>query len=409
MIAKLRYITLFLVLLLPLPAVAQDADDESPVTGAERTSLYLPLLQGKNVGLVGNQASMVYHDNNDDIAPCHLLDLLLSKGVNVVRLFSPEHGFRMQSEAGAAVNDTVDVATGILVVSLYGNNRKPTLRQLKGVDIVLFDLQDMGVRFFTYISTLHYVMEACAEAGIPLVVLDRYNPHTSYVDGPVLEDSCRSFVGIHPVPVCYGMTIGEYALMINGEGWLRTDSVAGVLLTVIPMQGFRHEMVLTPRVAPSPNLQTRQAMLLYPSLCLFEGTNVSVGRGTDHPFEVVGAPTYKHHKGIARLFKHDFSFVPHPVPGVSNNPPFNGKQCYGLDLQNVRPRHELDLDYLLQMWQGMPHSSFFLRNGYFNLLAGNRTLQRQLEQGLSEREIRASWQTGLETFRQTRAKYLLYE
>lgn len=409
MFTKLRSITFFIILLLPVLASAQDAYDAFPVTGAERTSLYLPLLQGKRVGLVGNQASMVYHDDNDSIAPSHLLDMLRSKGVNVVRLYSPEHGFRLQGEAGAAINDTLDVATGLPVVSLYGTNRKPTPRQLNGVDVMLFDLQDMGVRFFTYISTLHYVMEACAEAGIPLVVLDRYNPHTSYVDGPVLEDSCRSFVGMHPVPVCYGMTIGEYALMINGEGWLRTSNVSGASLIVIPMRGFRHEMVLTPRVAPSPNLRTRQAMLLYPGLCLLEGTSVSVGRGTDTPFEVAGSPDYKHHKGIARLFRHDFSFVPHPVPGISNKPLFDGKRCYGLDLQNVRPRHELDLDYLLQMWQGMPHGGFFLRNGYFCLLAGNNTLQRQLEQGLSEREIRASWQPGLEAFMRVRAKYLLYD
>ncbi len=409
MTAKLHYITLFLALLLPWAAATQDADETFPITGAERTALYLPLLQGKKVGLVGNKASMVYRDNADNILPCHLLDMLLNHGVDVVRLFGPEHGFRMQSEAGAVVNDNVDVATGLPVVSLYGNHRKPTPQQLQGLDIMLLDLQDMGVRFFTYISTLHYVMEACAEAGIPLVVLDRYNPHTSYVDGPVLEDSCRSFVGMHPVPVCYGMTIGEYALMINGEGWLRTGSTAGVQLTVVPMLGFRHEMVLTPRVSPSPNLQTRQAMLLYPSLCLFEGTNTSVGRGTSRPFEMAGSPFYKHHRGISRLFRHDFVFVPQPIPGISNNPPFKGKQCYGLNLHNVRPRHELDLDYLLQIWQGTPHQGFFLDNGYFSLLAGNKTLQRQLEQNLSEAEIRASWQPGLAAFKQVRAKYLLYE
>lgn len=393
-----------LLLLLPLYASAQES---YPVTGAERTALYLPLLQGKRVGLVGNQASMVYHDNADSLPATHLLDFLLAHKVQVVRLFSPEHGFRGQAEAGVAVSDGTDAATGLPVVSLYGNNRKPTTQQLQGIDILVFDLQDMGVRFFTYISTLHYVMEACAQQGIPLVVLDRYNPHAGYVDGPVLDSAFRSFVGMHPVPICYGLTIGEYALMINGEHWLK-DSLA-CQLTVVPMLGFSHRSALTPRVAPSPNLQTRQAMLLYPSLCLFEGTQVSVGRGTPWPFEVAGAPDYKHHRFFLRFRQHDFSFTPQPAPGMSNSPLYNGKTCYGLDLRHSAPKAELDLDYLIQLYKGMPsNGTFFRKDGFFNLLAGNAILRKQIEEGTDEDEIRQSWQPALERYKQIRKKYLLY-
>ncbi len=389
------WVGLLLLCLLSLPVKAQEV---YPIVGAERTALYLPLLHGKKVGLVANQASLCYHENGDSIAPLHLLDMLLRHDVQVLRLFSPEHGFRGQAEAGGKVDDSKDGATGLPIYSLYGKNRKPTAAQLQGLDVVLFDLQDMGVRFYTYISTLHYVMEACAEQGIPLIVMDRYNPHTGYVDGPMLDSSERSFVGMHPVPVCYGMTIGEYALMINGERWLR-DSLC-CALTVIPMAGFEHASSYIPRIAPSPNLTTRQAMLLYPSLCLFEGTQVSVGRGTATPFEVIGAPGYRHKA---------FSFTPQPIPGVSDNPPFKGKRCYGIDLRRVTPQKAFDLSYLMQMYEGMPNGSeFFLKNGFFDRLAGSDHLRRQLQQGAAQEEIRASWQPALNAFKQIRKKYLLY-
>lgn len=388
-------------------SIAAVSQESYPVVGAERTALYLPLLQGKRVGLVGNQASVVYHENSDSLPATHLLDLLLKHHVQVVRLFSPEHGFRGEAEAGAAVSDGTDAATRLPIVSLYGNNRKPTAQQLQGLDVVVFDLQDMGVRFFTYISTLHYVMEACAQQGIPVIVMDRYNPHTGYIDGPVLDSSYRSFVGMHPVPVCYGMTIGEYALMINGEHWLK-DSLT-CQLTVIPMIGFTHESAYTPLVAPSPNLKTPRAMLLYPSLCLFEGTQVSVGRGTAWPFEVVGAPNYNHHHFFLQFFQHDFSFTPHPIPGASNSPLFNGQECYGLDLRHITPKSELDLDYLIQIYKGIDHpDTFFRSDGFFNLLAGNSNLRKQLESNATEEEIRASWQPALQHFKQIRKKYLLY-
>ncbi len=368
-----------------------------PIVGAERTAFYLPLLQGKKVGLVANQASLLYHENNDSIAPTHLLDMLLRHDVQVQRLFCPEHGFRGDAEAGGKVDNSHDVATGLPIFSLYGSNKKPTVEQLKGLDMMLFDLQDMGVRFYTYISTLHYVMEACAEQGIPLLVMDRYNPHTGYVDGPVLEPAYRSFVGMHPVPVCYGMTIGEYALMINGEHWLH-DSLC-CALTVIPMTSFERANRYIPRMAPSPNLTTRQAMLLYPSLCLFEGTQVSVGRGTATPFEIIGAPNY-HQK--------TFSFTPHPIPGVSDNPPFNGKRCYGVDLRHEALQDAFSLRYLMQMYHGMPQGSFFLKNGFFDRLAGTGSLRRMMEQGATEEEIRAGWQPALTAFKQIRKRYLLY-
>ncbi len=348
--------------------------------------------------MVANQASLCYHENSDSIAPIHLLDMLLSHDVQVLRLFSPEHGFRGQAEAGGKVDDSKDAVTGLPIFSLYGKNRKPTAEQLQGLDVMLFDLQDMGVRFYTYISTLHYVMEACAEQGIPLIVLDRYNPHTGYVDGPMLDSSERSFVGMHPVPVCYGMTIGEYALMINGERWLYNGLCCA--LTVIPMAGFEHASSYIPRVAPSPNLTTRQAMLLYPSLCLFEGTQVSVGRGTAMPFEIIGAPNYRNKS---------FSFTPRPIPGVSDNPPFKDKRCYGLDLRDVAPKVAFDISYLMQMYEGMPEGSeFFLKNGFFDRLAGSDRLRKMMLQGASQEAIRASWKPELKAFKQIRKKYLLY-
>ncbi|MDY5969327.1 MAG: DUF1343 domain-containing protein [Bacteroidales bacterium] len=397
----LKYFALFCwVALAPCVATAQ-----SVRTGAERMSLYLPLLQGKRVGLVAHQASMVYHCDLDTLPPTHTLDLLLGHGVQVVRLFSPEHGFRGNSEAGEQVGDSVDAQTGLCIVSLDGNNKKPTQQQLDSIDVMVFDLQDMGVRFFTYLSTLHYVMEACAQKGVPLVVFDRYNPHTSYVDGPMLDSSQRSFVGMHPVPVVYGMTIGEYALMINGQHWL--DQGLSCQLVIIPLQGFAHEMSLTPSVSPSPNLSTRRAMLLYPSLCFFEGTNVSVGRGTPWPFEVVGAPAYKRHRGIARRGHHDFSFTPQPT-ALAASPLFKGKQCHGLDLRHYPARPKLDLSFLIQLYEGMPRDAFFLKNGFFDRLAGTTALRTQLQQGASEDDMRDSWKPGIEKFMAVRGKYLLY-
>ncbi len=365
-------------------------------TGAECMERYLPLLEGKRVAVCGNQTSVV--------AKTHLVDTLLSRKVNVVKLFCPEHGFRGQAEAGATIASGKDPLTGLPVVSLYGKNKKPTAEQLQGVDVVLFDLQDVGCRFYTYISTLHYVMEAAAENGVKVIVLDRPNPNGFYVDGPVLEPQYKSFVGMHPVPIVYGMTIGEYARMINGEKWLANGVQCD--LTVIKLEGYTHETRYVLPVAPSPNLQTAEAIYLYPSLCLFEGTNVSVGRGTDQPFEMYGAPGMQ---------SGDYRFTPRAIPGVSENPPFKGQECRGYLLHDIAAGNlnnpgRLNLSYLLTAYRNcVDQSSFFLKNNFFDKLAGTDQLRKQLVVGASEEEIRASWEPDLEKFRHIREQYLLYE
>ena len=367
-------------------------------TGAECMERYLPFLEGKRVAVCGNQTSVV--------GKTHLVDTLLSRNVNIVKLFCPEHGFRGQAEAGATIASGKDPLTGLPVVSLYGKNKKPTAEQLQNVDIVLFDLQDVGCRFYTYISTLHYVMEAAAENGVNVIVLDRPNPNGFYVDGPVLDPQYKSFVGMHPVPVVYGMTIGEYARMINGEKWLANGVQCD--LTVILLEGYTHETRYVLPVAPSPNLQTVEAVYLYPSLCFFEGTNVSVGRGTDHPFEMYGAPGMR---------AGDYRFTPHAIPGVSENPPFKDVECVGFLLSEIASYEfhkivpgELDLSYLMTAYQNCPDkASFFLKNNFFDKLAGTAQLRKQIVEGATDEEIRTSWQPGLDAFKAVRAKYLLYE
>lgn len=325
-------------------------------------------LDGKRVAVVGNQTSVV--------EGIHLVDTLLAKGIRVSKIFCPEHGFRGTAAAGAHVDNSTDPKTGLPIISLYGKNKKPTLEQLKDVDCVVFDLQDVGCRFYTYISTLHYVMEACAEAGIQLVVLDRPNPNGHYVDGPVLDTAhYRSFVGMHPVPVVYGMTIGEYARMINGEHWLQDGVKCD--LWVAKMKGYRRDSVgYELPVPPSPNLRNAHAIALYPSLCFFEGTNCGVGRGTDYPFEWV---TY----GTDTLDLRSYSVG-------EENP----------DL--------IDLWPLMEMYRRVPQGKFFLKSNFFEKLAGTTELRKQIEAGMSEEEIRATWQPGLDEFRKTREKYLIY-
>lgn len=365
-------------------------------TGAERMEQYLPLLAGKRVALCGNQTSVV--------GKTHLVDTLLSRKVSLVKLFCPEHGFRGQAEAGATVASGKDPLTGLPVVSLYGKNKKPTAEQLTGVEVILFDLQDVGCRFYTYISTLHYVMEAAAENGVEVIVLDRPNPNGFYVDGPVLEPQFQSFVGMHPVPVVYGMTIGEYARMINGEKWLANGVQCD--LEVVTLEGYTHETRYELPVAPSPNLQTPEAVFLYPSLCLFEGANVSVGRGTDRPFEMYGAPGMR---------VGEYRFTPHAIPGVSENPPFKGQECRGYDLHDeavstLRKPGRLNLAYLLSAYENCPDkTNFFLKNSFFDKLAGTAVLRQKIVAGATEEAIRASWRPALDNFKSLRAKYLLYE
>ena len=366
------------------------------LVGAACTDHYLPLLEGKRVAVCGNQTSMVGNT--------HLVDTLIGSGVRPVKIFCPEHGFRGNAEAGAHIASSTDSRTGIPIVSLYGKNKKPTPEQMADIDIVLFDLQDVGCRFYTYISTLHYVMEAAAESGKQVIVLDRPNPNGYYVDGPVLDPKFTSFVGMHPVPVVYGMTIGEYARMINGERWLKGGVQCA--LTVIEMEGYTHQTRYELPVSPSPNLQTPEAILLYPSLCFFEGAAVSVGRGTPTPFQIYGFPG---------LRGGDYTFTPVAIKGVSENPPYRDQKCQGFDLTAFATDHLdsagcLQIDYLLKAYRLFPDKEkFFTNASFFDKLAGTDRLRQQVVKGVSEKDIRASWQDGLEKFKAVRERYLLYE
>ncbi len=366
--------------------------------GAEDTGTYFDLIRNKKIGVVGNQSSM--------LGEVHLVDTLLGAGMEIIRVFSPEHGFRGTADAGEKVASEVDQKTGLPIVSLYGNNKKPTANQLAGIDVLIFDIQDVGVRFYTYISTLHYVMEAAAESGIKVIVLDRPNPNGHYVDGPVLKDGFTSFVGMHKVPVVHGMTIAEYAQMINGEGWLSGDLVCD--LTVVKCEGWDHTKFYSLPIAPSPNLPNMTAVYLYPSLCFFEGTIVSIGRGTDWPFQVVGHPGYSND-----VEKDLFEFIPAPNFGAKH-PVLEGKTCFGYDLhetsiQLLQEKAQLDLSYLVDFYAHVKTSdTFFLPNNFIDLLAGSAVLRKQIQEGLELEAIRTSWQEDLEAFKLMRTSYLLY-
>lgn len=362
-------------------------------TGAERTKDYLPLLAGKRVAVVTNATGM--------IGRTHVVDSLVALKVNVVKVFAPEHGFRGEASAGEHVKDEKDVRTGLPLVSLYGSNKKPSAAQLADVDVILFDIQDVGVRFYTYIGTLHYVMEAAAEQGKSVVVLDRPNPNGFYVDGPVLDMAHHSFVGMHPVPLVHGMTVGEFAGMINGEGWLKGGVKCD--LKVIACQGYDHDTVYELPVRPSPNLPNMAAVYLYPSLGLFEGTIVSVGRGTDKPFQCIGYPGCP----IGQ-----FTFTPVSMPGAKD-PPHKGVLCTGIDLQEYgsfqsRMERKLRLHWLIGMYREAPDKAAFF-TPFFEKLAGGPQLRERIVLGDDEEEIRALWKPGVSAFMKVRAKYLLYE
>lgn len=391
------FITLLLLVASMAFAKAQTAADGRLIVGAERFDQYLKTIQHRHVALVVNQTSVVGYGAGER----NLVDTLKSLGVDIVTIFTPEHGFRGTADAGEEVKDGKDAKTGIRIVSLYGNNKKPTPQQMQGVDIVLFDLQDVGARFYTYISTMHYIMEACAEAKVQLVVLDRPNPNGFYVDGPVLEDKYRSFVGMDPVPVVHGMTVGEYAQMIKGEGWLPNGLTCN--LSVVPCLNYDHEVLYRPRIKPSPNLPNITSIYLYPSLCFFEGTVVSLGRGTDKPFQIYGHPDMKHGA---------FSFVPESREGAKD-PPLKGKTCYGYDLSNTDKsffvqRRTIDLQWLIMAYTQLKRTNQPFFTDYFEKLAGTATLRQQIEDGKTEKEIRDSWQPALQVFMDIRAKYLLY-
>lgn len=363
------------------------------ITGAERLEQYLPLLKGKSVGLVINQTSIVGNT--------HLLDTLISVGVKVQTVFAPEHGFRGTADAGEHVNNGIDPTTQTAIISLYGDNKKPKATQLKNLDVVIFDIQDVGVRFYTYISTLQYVMEACAENNKPLIVLDRPNPNGHYVDGPVLDTQFRSFVGMQPIPVVHGMTVGEYAQMLNGEHWLQNKVQCN--LTVIPCINYNHRTFYTLPVKPSPNLPNMAAIYLYPSLCFFEGSNpVSLGRGTDKPFQIYGSNDFPNTLA--------FNFIPKSMEGAKS-PPLLDKQCYGYDLSKISldslRKQKFSLHYLLNAYKLCKEKSNFFNN-FFVKLAGTKTLSSQVQKGMNEKTIRNTWNTELATFKTIRKKYLLY-
>lgn len=371
--------------------------------GMEAFPAYLSLVQGKKVAIVANQTSVVPErpgaaSRADEYI--HSVDFLRGHEVNIVRIFCPEHGFRGEADAGETIGDYTDKTTGLPVVSLYGKKKKPLPEDLKGIEVMIFDMQDVGVRFYTYISTLHYVMEACAENHIPLILADRPNPNAFYVDGPVLDMKYKSFVGMHPVPVVYGMTIGEYARMINGEGWL--DKGRQCDLTVIPCRDWQREDRIDLPRRPSPNLPDKVSVMLYPSVCLFEGTVVSEGRGTQTPFQVFGHPD---------LQNMSFSFIPASIPGMSKSPKCLGQKCFGRDLrgkyEEVAEGRRLRLDWLLDAYRNYTgEAPFFIP--FFEKLAGTDRLRKDIVAGKSETEIRDSWKKELEHFRNVRKKYLLY-
>jgi len=366
----------------------------TPVTvGAERMELLLPTLQGKRVALMVNQSSLVGSTGT------HLVDTLLSQGINIVRLFVPEHGLRGKVDAGKNVRSGVDEKTGLPVVSLYGQRKRPTPEMLADIDLLVFDLQDVGTRFYTYISSMHYLMEACAEEGKTFVVCDRPNPN-DFIDGPILEPDCRSFIGVDPLPVAHGMTVGELALMIDGERWLRGGNTCHV--KVIPMAGWSHGDPYELPVRPSPNLPNSRSIELYPSLCFFEATIMSVGRGTSKPFQAIGYPD----KRFGNIV-----YTPQIKLGEDSNPRHKGKLCYGTDYTSVSlPKRQIALGPLLDYYRKADSLGLQLINQrqLFDLLAGTKKLRQQLSSGLSEEEIRASWQAGLKDFQAKRARYLLY-
>lgn len=381
-------------------AVASETEKQAVLVGANQTALYLDLLNNKRIGIVANQTSVIFKAEHlkDNSSFAHLVDSMVALNVDVRKVFAPEHGFRGTADAGELIKDGKDARTGLPIVSLYGNNKKPKPDQLQDIDLMIFDIQDVGARFYTYISTLHYVMEACAEQNIPLLVLDRPNPNGHYIDGPILKKEHSSFVGMHPIPIVHGMTIGEYAQMVNGEKWLKNG--VQCQLSVIPVKNYTHQTAYSLPIKPSPNLPNDKAINLYPSLCFFEGTNVSVGRGTDKQFQLFGSP-------FLPKTKYEYQFVPRSNEGAKN-PPYQGKTCFGKDLSGEKHLEGIELKWLIDAYgQTLEKDKFF--NDFFKTLAGTDELQNQIEKGMDEDAIKASWQDGLDRFKSVRKKYLIYD
>jgi len=387
---------IFLVILFIYACVGQSFGKEilRVKTGAEQTEKYVSLLKNLEIAVVAN------HTTN--INGSHLVDSLLSLGINIKKIFSPEHGFRGKADAGELVKNYIDEKTGLPVISLYGSSKKPDLKDLNGIDLVVFDLQDVGIRHYTYISTMHYVMEACAEMNVEMLILDRPNPNGFYVDGPVLDTAYKSFIGMHPVPIVHGMTIAEYAQMINGEHWLKNGMKCK--LSFISCANYTHDSLYRLPVNPSPNLQNMLSVYLYPSLGFFEGTSLSVGRGTDFPFQVFGGPDLKNT---------EFTFIPKSINGASKYPKHKNQKCYGVDLRNIDindllAKREINLEWLLFGYKNFEkQESFFIP--FFYSISGTNQLKEQIIQGKSAKEIRKSWKPGLEKFKEIRKKYLIYK
>ena len=381
-------------LLIMLSMMASCQGNDLPIrTGAQQPEEYLPLIRGKHIAVVANHTSLV--------GERHLVDTLLASGIeptSILKVFGPEHGFRGNRSDGQTVDDDTDPKTGISIVSLYGITKKPLPKDLVGVELMVFDLQDVGTRFYTYISTLHYVMEACAENRVPMLLLDRPNPNGGFVDGPVLDPAFTSFVGMHPIPVVYGLTIGELATMINGEGWLQDGIRCD--LTVIPCKHYFHGKSCPLPVKPSPNLASDHAVMMYPSTCFFEGTVISEGRGTQTPFEIYGHPD----------LEGDFSFTPVSIPGMSRYPKLKDQLCFGADLRDYSPPKgwsKIHLEWLIDAYSKYPRKDKFF-TPYFEKLAGTAELRNQIEEGWDETRIRESWRTDLDAFRLKREPYLIY-
>lgn len=397
-VCKLKNLQLFqAIILLLLSSFFQSCEgqktdmQENPgkiITGATQIPAYKSFLEDKRVGMVVNQTSV--------IRKTHLVDTLLSLGINITKIFAPEHGFRGTAAAGETVENSTDVKTGLKIISLYSSNKKPTPEQVKDLDLIIFDIQDVGARFYTYISTMHYVMEACAENNLEFLVLDRPNPNGNYIDGPILQPEFKSFVGMHPIPIVHGLTVGELAQMINGEEWLAGSIQCN--LKVIPIKNYTHKDPYSLPIKPSPNLPNDLSIKLYPSLCLFEGTKISIGRGTTYPFQVIGYPDPDFG---------DFKFVPESIEGMANYPKHESKVCYGIDFRETGFEGGFTLKYLIKYYQIADFKEEFFTS-YFNKLAGNDELVEKIKSGISEEEIKESWQEPLKEYKQIRKKYLLY-
>ena len=367
--------------------------------GIEKTELYLPLLNNKKIAIVSNHTSKFYFNNKS----IHLVDSLLKLDVNIIKVFAPEHGFRGNSDAGEKVVNTIDSKTGLPIISLYGDMKKPLKNDLKNIDIIIFDIQDVGARFYTYLSTLHYIMESCAENNIDLIVLDRPNPNGHYIDGPIMRKESMSFIGLHPVPIVYGMSIGEYAKMINGENWLNkaylkpTNSNSKCKLKIIEMSGYNRANKYNLIEKPSPNLPNQKSINLYPSLCFFEQTPISVGRGTNKQFQIIGASYWS---------DTDFKFKPRSMSGAKY-PKFENLNCNGLNLENEKYLSKINLEWLILAYNKEKNKDNFFKSG-FHRLAGNKVLEEQIKKGLSESDIKKTWKEEINNFKEIRKKYLIY-